>query len=123
MDRTDLEVVLQVRACRSESRAGAKRGSLAALPSEPPHIETVLIADVVVRSPNPVVAVACRSNGAEKVVERCRQRRDIPGAAPRPEAAGLDGSRRKRADIHGGVRAVLTAGVFEQIGGQRNPCV
>jgi len=77
------EVVLQVRAGRSQCGAAAEWGRLAALSAKEANIEMVLVINLIIDLGDAIVAIASRSYGAEEIVVcGCKAADQTPG----PEA-------------------------------------
>ena len=73
VDRSLLEVILQVRTGRSQGRAAAQRGGLTALPAKPADGKPVFLGEVVIDFGYAVVAVSSRGNRTEEVAGCCRE--------------------------------------------------
>ena len=98
VQRSDLEVVAQVRAGRRQRQAESGRLGLAALSAKPAERQRVVWVDVPVNLGNAVVAVAGSCTGGEIVVQRCRQANDGTGPKVRSAASWRAGSPEPRTD-------------------------
>ena len=86
VDRSNLEVVLQIRACCPQRGAAAKRRRLTALSSKPAEGETVFLVEIVVNLGDAVVTIASGRDRTKEVVDCCGKTCDRAGPGRRPEA-------------------------------------
>ncbi len=85
MDRSDLEVVAQIRAGRSQRGAAAEGSNLVALAHVRAEVQVVFIGNLLVESPDPIVTVTKLGAGAEEVIRGCWQIQDRATSGGWPE--------------------------------------
>src|SRR5260370_4367425 len=85
MDRSDLEVVAQIRAGRSQRGAAAERSNLVALAHVRAEVKVVFIRNLLVESCDAIVTVTKLGAGSEGVISRCWEIQDRAASGGRPE--------------------------------------